>query len=137
MISLLILAYNNLGYDIADAAAHILGVELQQLNIVSISYDDTPAKLESTLEQIISDMDQDHRIIILTDIYGATHTNIASKYLVPGKIDMVSGLNLPMLLRVMNYRNLPLDELVNKAISGGQEGITTSKDPSQSRRNTK
>lgn len=137
MISLLILAYNNLGYDIADAAAHVLGAELQQLNIVSVSYDDTPAKLESTLEQIISDMDQDHRIIILTDIYGATHTNIASKYLVPGKIDMVSGLNLPMLLRVMNYRNLPLDELVNKAISGGQEGITTSKDPSQSRRNTK
>ena len=136
MISLLVLAYNNLGHDIADAAAHILGMELQQLRILSVNFDDTPEKLEDQLEQVIDDLNTEHGLIILTDIFGATHTNTAGKFLVPGKIDLISGLNLPMLLRIVNYRHLPFEELVDKAVSGGREGIITQKDSTRSGRRT-
>jgi len=132
MISLLILAYNNLGHDIADAATHILGMELQQLRIMPVDYNDAPGKLENQLEQIIGDLNTERGLIILTDIFGATHTNIAGKFLVPGKIDLISGLNLPMLLRIINYRDLPFEELVDKAVSGGREGIITQKDSTRS-----
>ncbi len=132
MINLLILAYNNLGHDIADAATHILGMELQQLRIIPVSYDDTPGKLEDQLQQVIDDLNTEPGLIILTDIFGATHTNTASKFLVPGKIDLISGLNLPMLLRIINYRHLAFEELVDKAVSGGREGIITQKDSTRS-----
>ena len=132
MINLLILAYNNLGHDITDAATHILGMELQQLRILPVSYDDTPEKLEDQLKQVIDDLNTEPGLIILTDIFGATHTNTAGKFLVPGKIDLISGLNLPMLLRIINYRHLPFEELVDRAVSGGREGIITQKDSTRS-----
>jgi len=61
-------------------------------------------------------------VLILTDMYGATPSNIVSELLDPSRV-LVSGINLPMLVRVMNYPDLDLNDLAEKAISGGQDGI--------------
>ena len=62
-------------------------------------------------------------MLVLADIYGATPGNIALKLLVPGRVDGIAGVNLPMLIRALTYREQPLAAVVDKAISGGREGV--------------
>ena len=66
-------------------------------------------------------------ILILTDMYGATPHNIAAKLApFPIPVKMITGLNLPMLIRVLNYPKLNLPDLAWKALSGGREGVLDS-----------
>jgi PTS system mannose-specific IIA component len=62
-------------------------------------------------------------VLVLTDIYGATPGNIALKLLVPGRVEGISGVNLPMLIRALTYRDKGLAVTVEKALSGGTEGV--------------
>ena len=62
-------------------------------------------------------------MLLLTDIYGASPANAAARLIAPGRVEMVGGVNLPMLLRALNYRDLPVQDVVNKALSGGLSGI--------------
>jgi len=68
-------------------------------------------------------LDQGSGVLILSDVYGATPSNIAGRLLVPGKVEGVAGVNLPMLVRALTYRNEPLKTVVAKAVSGGIEGV--------------
>jgi PTS system ascorbate-specific IIA component len=61
--------------------------------------------------------------LILADVFGATHTNLACRLLIRGHIELIGGVNLPMLLRTLNYRELPMDEIMDKALAGGCGGI--------------
>ena len=60
---------------------------------------------------------------MLTDLYGSTPSNIAASLASRGKVRIVSGLNLPMLVRVLNYPGDDLPSLADKAMSGGNRGI--------------
>ncbi len=71
-------------------------------------------------------MNKSQGFLILTDLFGSTPSNIASRlqqFQESDKIRIVAGLNLPMLIRVMNYPHLALDELTQKAVSGGKDGV--------------
>ncbi|MDF0678554.1 MAG: hypothetical protein P0107_05830 [Nitrosomonas sp.] len=72
-----------------------------------------------TLEQL----DQGSGVLILTDIFGATPANIARKQIRIGRIECLAGLNLPMLLRAVQYRHQPLPQLIDKILVGGRESI--------------
>lgn len=68
--------------------------------------------------------DQGHGVLILTDLYGASPSNLAARLTQLGTpARRVSGLNLPMLLRLCNYPELPLDELALTAVAGGKTGV--------------
>jgi PTS system ascorbate-specific IIA component len=56
-------------------------------------------------------------------MYGGSPANIAAKLLVPGKVEGVAGVNLPMLIRVLTYRDKSLATIVSKAVSGGCDGV--------------
>jgi PTS system ascorbate-specific IIA component len=73
----------------------------------------------------LTGLSTDDGVLILTDSYGSTPCNIANEFLDSNNRTLVSGLNLPMLIRIMNYRSLPLDELRDIAIEGGKHGITS------------
>jgi PTS system ascorbate-specific IIA component len=62
-------------------------------------------------------------VLILTDMYGGSPANIAAKLLVPGRVEAVAGINLPMLIRALTYREQGLARAVEKALSGGTEGV--------------
>ena len=59
----------------------------------------------------------------MTDIYGATPSNIATRLLRAGRVEGIAGVNLPMLIRALTYREEPLEAVVAKALSGGTEGV--------------
>ena len=68
-------------------------------------------------------MDSGSGVLILTDILGATPANTAAKLLEPGRIEGVTGVNVPMLLRVITYRERSIEVLVKKAVAGACEGV--------------
>jgi PTS system ascorbate-specific IIA component len=62
-------------------------------------------------------------VMLLTDIYGATPSNIGTKLLQPGRVEGIAGVNLPMLLRVLTYREKDMQTLIQRAVSGGCDGV--------------
>lgn len=61
--------------------------------------------------------------LVLVDVFGATPCNVANKLLVGGQTKLITGVNLPMLLRAVSYRHEPLDALVARAVSGATQGV--------------
>ena len=61
--------------------------------------------------------------LVLTDVFGATPCNVAQKVVDGSHSKLVAGVNLPMLLRIVNYRSEPLDVLVTRALAGGSQSI--------------
>ncbi|OGI42033.1 MAG: hypothetical protein A2V92_00305 [Candidatus Muproteobacteria bacterium RBG_16_65_31] len=123
MIGLLILAQKDFVTGLIAAAAHTLGERPAQLEGVGVDFSQTPEPMEDTIARAVKNVDCGDGVLILADVYGATHTNTACRLLVRGRIELVTGVNLPMLLRVLNYRRLGMDDLIDKALSGGCGGI--------------
>jgi PTS system ascorbate-specific IIA component len=135
MISLIILAQEDLGKGLLNAIEHVLGERPDQLDIQPIDYHQPQDALVQALATRLRKLDQGDGVLILADIYGSSHTNAACRLLKPGRIELISGVNLPMLVRVLNYRNLDMNELLRKAQSGGTEGIVRAVPPARSSEN--
>jgi PTS system mannose-specific IIA component len=124
MIGILILAQEAIGTGLVESATHILGGRPPRLEALAV--DDarcSPEELTAQIKNSLARLDDGDGTLILADIYGASHTNTACRLLDKGNVELVSGVNLPMLVRVLNHRNLDLAQLVDKATSGGAEGI--------------
>jgi PTS system ascorbate-specific IIA component len=125
MIGILIVSHGTLGESLIHCASHVLGKRPQWLRQLGVTVHDDPEALLPQARDLIRFLDKGKGVLVLTDIYGATPSNIACKLLYPGHIEGVAGVNLPMLIRALNYRDqLPLPELIDKVIAGGTEGVT-------------
>ncbi|WP_461576125.1 PTS sugar transporter subunit IIA [Sulfuricaulis sp.] len=133
MIGLLILAEKKLGDGLMDAVVHTLGNRPPQFETTDLDYASDPERVDALLRQSLQKVDIGDGALILADVYGATHTNVACHLLVRGRIELITGVNLPMLLRVLNYRQLKMDDLIDKALSGGSGGIICAANPGQAR----
>jgi PTS system ascorbate-specific IIA component len=76
-------------------------------------------------------LDSGQGVLVLTDIFGGTPSNIATRLLIPGRVEGASGVSLPMLIRALTYRNETLATVVAKALSGGKEGVVHMSGPEQ------
>lgn len=123
MIGILIVAHGTLGESLIHCASHVMGGRPPQLQQIGVSMHDDPVQLLPHARQIVEELDQGQGVLILSDIYGATPCNVVGKLLEPGRVEGVAGVNLPMLVRVLTYRNGNLAPLVEKALSGGREGV--------------
>ena len=123
MIGILIIAHGNLGESLISCVSHVLGKTPPQLKSLAVGTHDDPSQLLPKAQQLVKDLDTGQGVLVLSDMYGATPCNIVLKLFSLGEVEGVAGVNLPMLVRVLNYRNEPLPVLVEKAISGGREGV--------------
>ena len=129
MIGLLILAEKNFGAGLIASVVHTLGSRPPQLEATELDHSAPPEQIEALLCQGLEKVDTGDGVLILADVYGATHSNIACRQLARGRIELITGVNLPMLLRVLNYRQLGMDDLIDKALSGGCGGIIFAGNP--------
>ncbi len=104
-------------------ASHVVGMEPQQLMHLSVFIQDDPDAVLSKARTLVKQLDSGEGVLVLSDIFGATPCNIASRLIKPGKVECISGVNLPMLVRVLTYRNEPLTVVVEKGLSGGKCGV--------------
>jgi PTS system ascorbate-specific IIA component len=123
MIGILIISHGTLGESLIHCAAHVLNKRPARLRQIGITAQDDPHSLLPQARKLIKELDEGDGVLILSDMYGGSPANIAAKLLVPGKIEGVAGVNLPMLIRVLTYRDKPLQVIVTKAVSGGCDGV--------------
>ena len=88
-----------------------------------MSASDDPFHLVPAARETLAKLDTGDGVLIFSDIYGATPCNLASKLLSPGRVEVVAGVNLPMLVRAFTYREKGMDTMIRKAISGGCDGV--------------
>lgn len=122
-VGILIVSHNHIGTELINTARQMLTCCPLPTKVISIETKDNPEQVKLKLEQKLTEIDQGNGILVLTDMFGSTPSNIACAVSDRTDVRVVSGLNLPMLIRVLNYPKLSLDELEEKALSGGQEGI--------------
>ena len=122
-VGILLVTHNNIGANLLSTAKDIfqgLPIEATAVSLKPNSdYDEKLALVLNCLEEL----DSGEGVLILTDIFGATPCNIALKAAKSAKAVVVSGVNLPMLIRTLNYADLPLTKIAAKAISAGHDGI--------------
>jgi mannose PTS system EIIA component len=123
MIGILIVSHGTFGESLIHSASHVLGKRPLFLRQLGVTVHDDPDAILPVAEDLIRFLDQGQGVLVLSDIYGATPSNIAVKLLKPGKVEGVAGVNLPMLVRALTYRNEPLESLAEKALSGAVEGV--------------
>jgi PTS system mannose-specific IIA component len=123
MIGILIISHGTLGESLIHCAAHVLNKRPPRLKQIGITAQDDPLLLLPQARKMVKELDDGEGVLILSDMYGGSPANIAGKLLVPGKVEGVAGVNLPMLIRVLTYRDKPLQTIVTKAVSGGCDGV--------------
>lgn len=123
MIGILIIAHGTLAESLIHCASHVLGKRPMRVRQLGVTIHDDPEALLPQAHDLIAHLDDGNGVLILTDIYGASPCNLASKLLQPGRVEGLAGVNLPMLIRALTYRDRSLDQMIRKAISGGCEGV--------------
>jgi PTS system ascorbate-specific IIA component len=123
MIGILIVSHGAFGESLIHSASHVLGKRPLYLRQLGVTVHDDPDALIPVGEDLIRFLDQGDGVLVMSDIYGATPSNIAARLLKPGRVEGVAGVNLPMLIRALSYREQPLDVAVGKAMTGGADGI--------------
>jgi mannose PTS system EIIA component len=124
MIGILIVSHGTFGESLIHSASHVLGKRPLYLRQLGVNVHDDPDQLQPVAEDLIRFLDQGDGVLILTDIYGATPSNIAARLLRPGRVEGLAGVNLPMLIRALTYRQEPLLRMRDKALEGATEGVT-------------
>lgn len=124
-IGVLLVTHYGIGDALIQVAESTFGDELPlSIGILSVSQQPKLDELLAKAKAHVDDLDQGQGVLIITDMFGATPSNIAQALAGSGRhVAVVAGLNLPMLIRVLNYPTLSLDALAEKALSGGKEGV--------------
>ena len=123
MIGILLITHGTLGEALVQCVSHVMNRRPAQLMQLGISGQDDPLDALPLARRLIELVDSGKGVLILTDIRGATPANTAAKLLEPGRIEGVTGVNVPMLLRVITYRERAMEVLVKKAVAGACEGV--------------
>ena len=125
-VALLIITHNQIGSELISTAGSILGNNALPIHSISIPAELNAGDLGGYADQIrdtIVDLNSRQKLLVLTDIYGATPNNLARYFANDINSVVLSGVSLPMLLRVLNYCEQDLDQLVITAIEGAKKGI--------------
>jgi PTS system ascorbate-specific IIA component len=122
MIGVLVISHGTIGAALLASAAQILGAPAQAAALGVARSDDPEAVLERA-RALAARLDTGDGLLVLSDMFGATPCNVASRLLADGRVEGVAGVSLPMLVRVLSGRNGSLAAAVQRALSGGAEGV--------------
>lgn len=127
MNGILIIGHAPLAHALRQCALHVFpdcGRELVAIDVQpNLSPEETLATARIALDQLGRASPPLKGVLVLTDIFGATPSNVAQKLVDGARSRLVTGVNLPMLLRAVSYRHEPLDALVTRAVTGGTQGV--------------
>ena len=123
MIGVLVISHGAIGETLLSSAELILGAKQAQVAVLGVSRNDDPDQVLARAREIATRLDDGSGVLVLTDMFGATPCNVASRLLADGRVEGVSGVSLPMLVRVLSGRDGSLPAAVQRALSGGAEGV--------------
>jgi len=123
-VGILIITHDGIGPALLGTANLMLSDCPLEARLLNASTDSDTDQLEVDTQEMVDQLNEGDGVLILTDLAGSTPSNIAAR-IAEGRDDVriISGVNLSMLLRLFNYPESGLDELADKALSGGRDGI--------------
>ena len=123
MIGILLITHGTLGEALIQTAIHVVNKRPGRMRQLGVTAQDDPLLLLPQAQSLVKELNDGSGVLILTDMYGGSPSNLAAKLIIPGKIEAVAGVSLPMVIRALTYREKSLDVMITKAISGGCEGV--------------
>lgn len=125
-VGLVLVTHPGIGDALLENARQILHADNLDVATINVPMDSDLDQLSLELGKLIESQDKGDGVLILSDLYGSSPCNLAYRYKDHAQLAIVSGLNLSMLIRCLYYRQLPLTELIPKAVSGATEGVICS-----------
>jgi PTS system ascorbate-specific IIA component len=127
MIGILLIAHAPLAAALAAAAAHVYACAPEragaQLRVLDVQPDSDMQANLAKARALAREIDTGSGVLVLTDAFGASPGNVATEMAEPGRVAVIAGVNLPMLLRALCYREGSLAETTEKALAGGTQGV--------------
>jgi len=123
MAGILIIAHAPLATALRECITHIYGGCPVRIAALDVQPDCDPARVVEQAGAQVAALREENGALVLTDMFGATPSNIAAKLAALPDVRVLAGANLPMLVRAVCYRAMPLDALVDKALAGGSQGV--------------
>ena len=123
MVGILLITHAPLGKAFIEAATHVFRGAPEHLESLDVVADQDPEEIRRLAREAIARIDDGAGVLVLTDIIGATPCNCTLAFCVPGKVEVLAGVSLPMLLRAISYRHNSLDSVAEIALAGGQRGM--------------
>ena len=128
MIGILLVTHGTYGEALIQNVCHVLNKRPSRIAQLGVTAQDDPLDLLPLAKLLLNEVDGGEGVLVMTDIYGASPSNLAMKLLEPGRVEGVAGVNLPMLLRAITYREKGMETMLAKAVSGGRDGVMNMKD---------
>ncbi|NDY71765.1 PTS fructose transporter subunit IIA [Desulfobacter hydrogenophilus] len=129
MTGILIVTHANLGGALIDTLEFILGAKQEKLEAISIDIKQDPESLRNKIKRGIKKVYCENGVIILTDMFGGTPSNLAYAFLEEGKVEVISGVNLPILLKAVTSREkMEIKALTAALIEHGKKSISLASD---------
>lgn len=122
-VALLLISHKGIASNLLETASSIVNDKPVNMAYIEVPMDAPVDAMRQNIQDKLAQFDQNMDVLILTDIYGGTPSNLASCFISSENTQLVSGLNLAMIIKAINYRSLPLNELVEKIIRGGRDSI--------------
>jgi PTS system ascorbate-specific IIA component len=123
MIGIFLITHITYGESLIQCACHVLNARPPQIVQLGVAAQDDPLDILPLAREMLGLVDRGRGVLILTDIYGGTPSNIGMKLLEAGRIEAVAGVNLPMLLRALTHRDKDMETLLTRTVAGGRDGV--------------
>ena len=125
MTGILLVTHANLGSTLIETVEFILGKSQDQISSVSINIQENPDTLRKKIKIGISKVKSEKGVIILTDMFGGTPSNLSYSFLKEGQVEVISGVNLPILLRAVTARSkMDMEKLTTSLVEHGKKSIS-------------
>lgn len=123
MVGILVVTHNTLGESLLDCVRHVLGDVPANVRALSVFANDSPDQKLVEAQALVKQLDNGSGVLVLTDVFGATPSNVARQLCHTEHVMGVAGVNLPMLLRTICHPDMAMPDLAHIAYEGGRECI--------------
>ena len=123
MIGILIVTHGDIGLSLLKSAAQILGKSFNNTNCISVESNHEIHTYKKTINSELLKLNSGKGVLIMSDMYGATPTNILKDLVVANKIEVLTGINLPMLVQALTNRDSELKKLISDCLKCGKDSV--------------
>jgi len=121
--ALFFITHDGIASSLLHIGESIIGRPMSNLAYHEVAMDSSVLQAMKSIENKLQALDLSDNLIFITDIIGATPSNIAQQLAAKYDAKLISGVNLPMVIRLLNYRDADIQELVSKAIDGARDSV--------------
>jgi PTS system mannose-specific IIA component len=123
MVGILIVTHGKLAQELVETTRIIVGKNVENIVPITVDWNDDMSDIQKTISSAISKVDQGNGVLILTDMFGGTPSNISLSFL-SDKVEIITGVNLPMLIKIVNVGDrYTLKELAQMIHEQGKKSI--------------